>query len=111
VIFDGDKYGLHKRVFINSQGLPTYEAKDVGLIMCKWEDYHFDSSVIITGNDIIEYMKVVLKSVEQFMPELPARTRHLTHGIVKLAGGTKMSSPQGEHSASRRRPRSRRRRQ
>jgi len=95
VIFDGDKYGLHKRVFINSQGLPTYEAKDVGLIMRKWDDYHFDSSVIITGNDIIEYMKVVLKSVEQFMPELPARTKHLTHGIVKLAGGTKMSSRKG----------------
>ncbi len=95
VIFDGDKYGLHKRVFINSQGLPTYEAKDVGLIMCKWEDYHFDSSVIITGNDIIEYMKVVLKSVEQFRPELSARTKHLTHGIVKLAGGTKMSSRKG----------------
>ena len=95
VIFDGDKYGLHKRVFINSQGLPTYEAKDVGLIMRKWEDYHFDSSVVITANDIIEYMKVVLKSVEQFMPELPARTRHLTHGIVKLAGGTKMSSRKG----------------
>jgi arginyl-tRNA synthetase len=95
VIFDGDKYGLHKRVFVNSQGLPTYEAKDVGLIMCKWEDYHFDRSVIITGNDIIEYMKVVLKSVEQFMPELPARTTHLTHGIVKLAGGTKMSSRKG----------------
>ncbi len=95
VIFDGDKYGLHKRVFINSQGLPTYEAKDVGLIMLKWEEYHFDSSVIITGNDIIEYMKVVLKSVEQFMPQLPARTTHLTHGIVKLAGGTKMSSRKG----------------
>ncbi|MEO8105438.1 MAG: arginine--tRNA ligase [Candidatus Saccharibacteria bacterium] len=95
VIFDGDKYGLHKRVFINSQGLPTYEAKDVGLIMLKWADYHFDSSVIITGNDIIEYMKVVLKSVEQFMPQLPARTTHLTHGIVKLAGGTKMSSRKG----------------
>lgn len=95
VIFDGDKFGLHKRVFINSQGLPTYEAKDVGLIMLKWEEYHFDSSVIITGNDIIEYMKVVLKSVEQFMPQLPARTKHLTHGIVKLAGGTKMSSRKG----------------
>lgn len=95
VIFDGDKYGLHKRVFINSQGLPTYEAKDVGLIMLKWEDYHFDCSVIITGNDIIEYMKVVLKSVEQFMPQLPARTKHLTHGIVKLAGGAKMSSRKG----------------
>lgn len=95
VIFDGEKYDLHTRVFINSEGLPTYEAKDVGLIMKKWHDYTFDLSVIITGNDIIEYMKVVLKSVEQFMPDLPPKTRHLTHGIVKLQGGTKMSSRKG----------------
>jgi arginyl-tRNA synthetase len=95
VIFDGEKYGLHARVFINSEGLPTYEAKDVGLIMKKWQDYKFDLSVVITGNDIIEYMKVVLKSVERFMPELSSRSKHLTHGIVKLKGGTKMSSREG----------------
>ena len=95
VVFDGEKYGLHTRVFINSHGLPTYEAKDVGLIMAKWQDYHFDESVVITGNDIIEYMKVVLKSIEQFAPELAERSVHLTHGNVKLAGGVKMSSRKG----------------
>lgn len=95
VVFDGEKYGLHTRVFINSQGLPTYEAKDVGLIMKKWQDYHFDRSVVITGNDITEYMKVVLKSIEQFEPDLVAHTTHLTHGNVKLAGGVKMSSRKG----------------
>jgi arginyl-tRNA synthetase len=95
IVFNGEKYGLHTRVFINSEGLPTYEAKDVGLIIKKWEDYHFDRSVVITGNDIAEYMKVVLKSLEQFRPELAERTSHLTHGIVKLAGGVKMSSRLG----------------
>lgn len=95
VVFEGEPYGLHTRVFINSHGLPTYEAKDVGLIMSKWRDYHFDRSVVITGNDITEYMKVVLKSIEQFAPELAERTTHLTHGNVKLAGGVKMSSRKG----------------
>lgn len=95
VVFEGEPHGLHTRVFINGQGLPTYEAKDVGLIMAKWRDYHFDQSVIITGNDIIEYMKVVLKSIEQFEPELPKRSVHLTHGMVKLEGGVKMSSRKG----------------
>lgn len=95
VVFDGEKYGLHTRVFINSEGLPTYEAKDVGLSILKWQDYHFDESVIITGNDIVEYMKVVLKAIEQFEPELSKRTQHLTHGNVKLAGGVKMSSRKG----------------
>jgi arginyl-tRNA synthetase len=95
IVFNGEKYGLHTRVFINSHGLPTYEAKDVGLIMQKWQDYHFDQSLVITGNDIVEYMKVVLKSIEQFEPELAKRSRHLPHGNVKLAGGVKMSSRKG----------------
>lgn len=95
VVFDGEKYGLHTRVFISSEGLPTYEAKDVGLSLTKWQDYRFDESVIITGNDITEYMKVVLKSIEQFQPDIAIRTRHFTHGNVKLAGGVKMSSRKG----------------
>lgn len=95
VVFEGEPYGLHTRVFINSNGLPTYEAKDVGLSICKWNNYHYDQSVIITGNDIIEYMKVVLKSIEQFEPELARRTVHMTHGMVKLQGGVKMSSRKG----------------
>ncbi len=95
VVFEGEPHNLHTRVFITSEGLPTYEAKDVGLIMAKWQDYRFDMSLIITGNDIIEYMKVVLKSIEQFMPDLPPRTRHLTHGMIKLEGGVKMSSRKG----------------
>ena len=95
IVFRGDKYDLHTRVFINSEGLPTYEAKDVGLIMKKWQDYHFDRSVVITGNEIIQYMQVVLKAIEQFAPELVKATTHLTHGMVKMTGGAKMSSRKG----------------
>lgn len=95
VIFDGEKFGLHTRVFINKEGVPTYEAKDVGLIFTKWEDYHFDRSVVITGNEQLDYMKVVLKSVEQYAPELVEKTSHLTHGLVKLPGNEKMSSRKG----------------
>lgn len=95
VIFPGEKYDLHTRVFINKDGLPTYEAKDVGLIFTKWDDYHFDQSIVITGNDIIDYMKVVLKSVSLYAPELTTRTKHLTHGNVRLPGNEKMSSRKG----------------
>ncbi len=34
-IFRGEDVGLHTRVFLNSQGLPTYEAKEVGLFELK----------------------------------------------------------------------------
>lgn len=95
VVFKGERFGLHTRVFINSEGLPTYEAKDVGLIIKKYDDYHFDKSVVITGNEITEYMKVVLKSIEQFAPELAQATTHIPHGMVKMSGGQKMSSRKG----------------
>ena len=95
IIFPGEAYGLHTRVFINSAGLPVYEAKDVGLSLTKWRDYQFDQSIIITANEQQQYMQVVLKSIEQFAPEPAQRTTHLTHGVVKLAGGVKMSSRRG----------------
>lgn len=94
-VFEGEKFGLHTRVFINKEGVPTYEAKDVGLIFTKWADYHFDKSIVITGNEQLDYMKVVLKSVEQYAPELVEKTTHLTHGMVRLPGNEKMSSRKG----------------
>ena len=95
VVYAGEKDGLHTRVFINSNGLPTYEAKDLGLAVTKWQDYHFDKSIIITANDIVEYMKVVMAVVKSLSPEIAERSSHITHGIIKLAGGVKMSSRTG----------------
>lgn len=95
VIFPGSKYGLHDRVFINSLGLPTYEAKDLGLAILKSEKYSYDQSIIVTGNEIDEYFKVVLKALEQIRPDLRKKTHHLSHGMVKLPEG-KMSSRTGK---------------
>lgn len=95
VVFEGEPFGLHTRVFINSAGLPTYETKDVGLLLTKWQDYHFDESIVITANEQTQYYQVMLKSVEQYAPEPVERSKHLTHGVVKLQGGVKMSSRKG----------------
>ncbi|HEU5114380.1 MAG TPA: arginine--tRNA ligase, partial [Candidatus Paceibacterota bacterium] len=48
VVFRGEKYDpkLHTRVFINSQGIPTYEAKELGLNTKKWKKVRPDESVI-----------------------------------------------------------------
>lgn len=96
VIFAGEKYGLHTRVFINSQGLPTYEAKELGLAITKYNDFKYDLSVIITGNEINEYFKVLLKVLSLINFDLAKKTKHLSHGMVKLASGKKMSSRSGQ---------------
>jgi len=95
IVFKGENHNLFTNVFINSEGLPTYGAKDVGLIFKKWQDYRFDKSIIITSSEQEMYMKVVQKSIEQFRPELSNSSIHFTHGFVRLAGGTKMSSRLG----------------
>ena len=94
IVFPGEKYGLHTRVFINSLGLPTYEAKDLGLAHLKWETWQYDRSIIITANEVDEYFKVILKALELVNPELGKRTMHLSHGFVRLPEG-KMSSRTG----------------
>lgn len=94
VIFPGEQYGLHSRVFINSLGLPTYEAKDMGLPPTKYKDFPYDKSIIITGEEQSGYFKVVLKALSLISPELEAKTKHIAHGMVRLPGG-KMSSRTG----------------
>lgn len=95
IVYKGEKVGLHTRVFINREDVPTYETKDVGLIFTKWDDWHFDESIVVTGNEQSDYMKVVLASVSEYAPQLVERTTHLTHGLVKLQGNVKMSSRKG----------------
>ncbi|OHA71624.1 MAG: arginine--tRNA ligase [Candidatus Wildermuthbacteria bacterium RIFCSPLOWO2_01_FULL_47_18] len=95
VIFPGEKYGLHSRVFINSQGLPTYEAKELGLAPTKYKDFKYDTSVIVTGNEIIGYFKVLIQALKLLSPEIGNKTFHVSHGMVRLPEG-KMSSRTGK---------------
>ncbi len=94
MIFPGEKYGLHNRVFINSLGLPTYEAKELGLNKRKLELYSPNVSLIITGKEINEYFQVLLKVIELVIPEVTSRTKHIGHGMLRLPTG-KMSSRTG----------------
>ncbi len=95
VIFPGEKYGLHNRVFINALNLPTYEAKDFGNAVAKYKDFPYDKSIIVTGNEIDAYFDVVLKALSMYKKDLAEATTHIGHGMVRLPEG-KMSSRTGK---------------
>lgn len=96
VVFEGERVGLHTRVFITSKGLPTYEAKDLGLAELKSQHYpNANRSIIITANEQSEYFKVMLAALNEFDPALASKTTHLSHGFLSLSTG-KMSSRTGE---------------
>lgn len=94
VVFRGEKFSLHTRVFVNSEGLPTYEAKDLGLAGLKKEKYPADEYVVVTGSEQKDYFRVVLRALEEIDKELAGKTKHITHGMMRLPSG-KMSSRKG----------------
>lgn len=99
VVYEGDESKhLHTRVFITSQGLPTYETKDIGVIWLEKQDFSFDHRYLLTGNDQKEYMRVVFAAAEEFSPELAGAMTHFTNGTVRFGDGKKMSSRLGNVS-------------
>lgn len=96
VVYKGEQDGLHTRVFINKTGLPTYEAKDLGLLSLKARAGTYDLSVTVTASEQQEYFKVVLAAARRIaeVKDIAERTRHVTHGMMRFASG-KMSSRVG----------------
>ncbi len=94
IIFRGENYGLHTRVFINKDGLPTYEAKEVGLAEIKKNTFDYDFSVTVTANEQDSFFKVVEAAIGEVFPELKGKLKHISHGVLKLPSG-KMSSRTG----------------
>jgi len=95
VVYKGEKVGLHTRVFLNSQGLPTYESKEVGLAKIKSEKFPFDLSITITANEQDAFFNVTQAAIGEVLTLLKGRIKHLSHGMLKLPSG-KMSSRTGE---------------
>ena len=99
VVFKGDlEKGLHTRVFVNSEGLPTYEAKELGLVEMKRKKYPYDVSLVVTGNEIKDYFKVLLDAVGKVFASNDSsgtNIRHVPHGMLRLPTG-KMSSRTGD---------------
>lgn len=104
VVFKGEKHGLHTRVFLNSKGLPTYEAKELGLNTEKFRRYpDLAQSIVITAAEINDYFMVLLCALalidEKNGTQIAAKTKHSGHGFLRLAaeggGSTKMSSRKG----------------
>ncbi len=94
VIFKGEKYGLHTRVFINKDGLPTYEAKELGLAELKRKFFKYDTSITVTANEQDSFFDVVEAAIGEIFPDLKGKLKHISHGVLKLPSG-KMSSRTG----------------
>ena len=96
IIFNGKKYGLDTRVFINSQGFPTYEGKELALAEKEISEFgEIDKIIHTVTPEQTSFFKVTFK-VEELIDEKKYKNKqyHLAYEWVKLKAG-KMSSREG----------------
>ncbi|MFA6080967.1 MAG: arginine--tRNA ligase [Patescibacteria group bacterium] len=96
IVFNGKKYGLDTRVFVNSLGFPTYEGKELALAEKEFSDFgELDKIIHTVTPEQTSFFKVTFK-VEEFIDEKKYKNKqyHLAYEWVKLKAG-KMSSREG----------------
>lgn len=96
VVFNGDKYNLHTRVFITSEGNPTYEGKELGLANLEFSEHgDIDKCIHIVGPEQASFFQVTFKVEELLNPDkYKNKQLHYIYGFVQLKEG-KMSSRKG----------------
>lgn len=96
IVFDGEKYGLDTRVFINSQGFPTYEGKELALAEKEFSDFgQIDKCIHVVTPEQTSFFKVTFKVEELLDPKkYQGKQHHLAYEWVRLKTG-KMSSREG----------------
>lgn len=86
-----------KSVFINSEGHPTYEAKDLGLLDLKYSYFSFDYNLFVTDSEQIPHFEVVMQAACELggiLKESAENSKHIPHGRLNLKG-ERMSSRLG----------------
>lgn len=96
-----DRKDIHTSVFINSEGNPTYEGKDVGLLFLKFKkrDNGFEPeySYFVTDSEQSSHFKSVFTAASEIdngWKEKVEKSHHITHGRMTFKG-EKMSSRLG----------------
>lgn len=95
IVSEGEKNGLHTRVFVTSDGNPTYEGKELANAMTEREAFEFDQKIHVVANEQNGYFQVVFKALEDIDPWYIGKQFHLSMGMVNLVG-RKISSRTGE---------------
>lgn len=95
IVFNGKKYGLDTRVFINSLGFPTYEGKELGLAEKESSEFgDLDKIIHCVTPEQKSFFKVTFKVEELINEKLKNKQYHLAYNWVNLKEG-KMSSRTG----------------
>jgi arginyl-tRNA synthetase len=91
---DESRKDISTSVFINSEGNPTYLAKDIGLLSLKFKKYNPDLSIYVVDNEQNAHFKSVFDAGGKIEKQWEEKSVHVSHGRMTFKG-KKMSSRLG----------------
>lgn len=94
VMIDLEAEKLGEKILLRSDGTSVYIVQDLYLAILKDEEYKYDQSLYVVGNEQ-DYHFLVLKTIfEKLGYDIAGKIHHLSYGMVELPEG-KMKSREG----------------
>ncbi len=85
---------LDEKLILRGDGTSVYVTQDIGTCEMKHEDFPFDKSIYVVGNEQDYHFKVLFKIMEKLGRSYADGLYHLSYGMVDLPSG-KMKSREG----------------
>ena len=86
--------GLDEKLVLRKDGTSVYITQDLGLAQLKYEEYKYDESIYVIGDEQNYHMKVLKSIMHKLGAPYADGIHHLSYGMVELPGG-RMKSREG----------------
>ncbi len=86
--------GLDEKLVRRADGTSVYITQDLGTAELKYQDFHYDSSVYVIGDEQNYHMQVLRVILQKLQKPYADAIYHLSYGMVDLPSG-KMKSREG----------------
>ena len=86
--------GLDHKLVLRADGTSVYMTQDLGVADLRYQDYQFDQSIYVVGNEQDYHFEVLFKLMRQLGRTYANAMYHLSYGMVDLPTG-KMKSREG----------------
>ena len=86
--------GLDEKLVRRADGTSVYITQDLGTAELKYQDFHYDSSVYVIGDEQNYHMQVLQATLTKLGKPYAAAIHHLSYGMVDLPSG-RMKSREG----------------
>jgi arginyl-tRNA synthetase len=91
---DLSEEGLDEKLLLRADGTSVYMTQDLGTADLKYEEFPFDRSVYVVGNEQDYHFDVLFKLLKKLGRPYAGGMHHLSYGMVDLPQG-KMKSREG----------------